>query len=303
MKDVIGSIVRENVELFGSRPEVKKINVGFTNTIFIINDKYVVKICTNSSNEEKFAREIEFYMNNKDNDLIPKLYYASMDKSVVPYYYEVIERIDGVSLYNVWHTLNEVQMEDIIKQLCMAMKMFHSNTSDWYDWTLRTKNIFVPLYEKARGLNLFSEEETNLIDEAYKKFDQYLESKEMVLVHNDLHFDNVFYSNGKIKLIDFERAIYAPLDFELDILYRMVRMPWKFASEETEGYVELDDYKNIMKYIEKYYPELVHIDNLEKRLAIYEMIYFMKQYIGYSHIVELKDNVLKAARIVVGISN
>lgn len=55
MKDVIGSIVRENVELFGSRPEVKKINVGFTNTIFIINDKYVVKICTNSSNEEKFA--------------------------------------------------------------------------------------------------------------------------------------------------------------------------------------------------------------------------------------------------------
>ena len=80
-------------------------------------------------------------------------------------------------------------------------------------------------------------------------------------------------------------------------------MPWKFASEETEGYVELDDYKNIMKYIEKYYPELVHIDNLEKRLAIYEMIYFMKQYIGYSHIVELKDNVLKAARIVVGISN
>ena len=272
-------------------------------SIFIINDKYVVKICTNSSNEEKFAREIEFYRKNKDNDLIPKLYYASMDKSVVPYYYEVIERIDGVSLYNVWHTLNEVQREDIIKQLCMAMKMFHSNTSDWYDWTLRTKNIFVPLYEKARCLNLFSEEETNLIDEAYKKFDQYLESKEMVLVHNDLHFDNVFYSNGKIKLIDFERAIYAPLDFELDILYRMVRMPWKFASEETEGYVELDDYKNIMKYIEKYYPELVHIDNLEKRLAIYEMIYFMKQYIGYSHIVELKDNVLKAARIVVGISN
>ena len=179
------------------------------------------------------------------------------------------------------------------------MKMFHSNTSDFYDWTLRTKNIFVPLYEKARKLDLFSDEEREFIDAAYKKFDSYLESKEIVLVHNDLHFDNIFYSNGKIKLIDFERAIYAPLDFELDILYRMVRMPWKFASEETEKYVKLDDYENIMKYIEKYYPELVHIDNLEKRLAIYEMVYFMKQYIGYSHIGELNDNILKAAMMVV----
>lgn len=300
MKNIINSITFSNKELFGDSPNVEKINVGFTNTIFIVNDKYVVKICTNSDNEEKFAREIEFYQKNKNNDLIPKLYYASMDKRIVPYYYEVIERIEGASLYNVWHTLDEVQREDIIRQLCSAMKMFHSNTSDFYDWTLRTRNIFVPLYETAKKLELFSDEERKLIDAAYKKFDSYLESKEMVLVHNDLHFDNIFYSKGKIKLIDFERAIYAPLDFELDILYRMVRMPWKFASEETEKYVKLSDYENIMRDIEKYYPELVHIDNLEKRLAIYEMIYFLKQYIGYSHIGELKDNILKVARVVDG---
>lgn len=300
MENIINDITFSNKELFGDNPEIERVNVGFTNTIFIVNDKYVVKSCTNSSNEEKFAREIEFYRKNKDNDLIPRLYYASTDKRIVPYYYEVIEKIEGVSLYNVWHTFDEAQREDVIRQLCSAMKEFHSNTSDWYDWTLRTKNIFVPLYEKAKKLELFSNEERKLIDAAYKKFDSYLESKEMILVHNDLHFDNIFYSKGKIKLIDFERAIYAPLDFELDILYRMVRMPWKFASEETEKYVKLSDYENIMKYIEKYYPELVHIDNLEKRLAIYEMIYFLKQYIGYSHIRELKDNILKAARVVVG---
>ena len=300
MENIINDIIFSNKELFGDNPEVERVNVGFTNTIFIVNDRYVVKICTNSSNEEKFAREIEFYQKNKDNDLIPRLYYASTDKRIVPYYYEVMEKIEGVSLYNVWHTLDEVQREDVIRQLCSAMKMFHSNTLDFYDWTLRTKNIFVPLYEKAKKLELFNDKEIELIDAAYQKFDQYLESSKFVLVHNDLHFDNIFYSKGKIKLIDFERAIYAPLDFELDILYRMVRMPWKFASEEIEKYVKLDDYENIMKYIEKYYPELVHIDNLDKRLAIYEMIYFLKQYIGYSHIGELKDNILKAAMMVVG---
>ena len=85
MENIIDSIVSSNRELFGDSPKVERVNVGFTNIIFIVNDRYVVKICTNSSNEEKFAREIEFYQKNKDNGLIPRLYYASVDKSIVPY--------------------------------------------------------------------------------------------------------------------------------------------------------------------------------------------------------------------------
>ena len=126
----------------------------------------------------------------------------------------------------------------------------------------------------------------------------FLKSEEFVLVHNDLHFDNIFYKDGKIKLIDFERSIYAPKDFELDILYRMIRKPWKFASEENEQYTKLSDYENIMSYIEKYYPELIHIDNLYKRLAIYDIVYFLKQYINAPQYDELKQDVLKAAEIV-----
>ena len=78
----------------------------------------------------------------------------------------------------------------------------------------------------------------------------------------------------------------------------MIRKPWKFASEETEQYTKLSDYKNIMTYIEKYYPELIHIDNLYKRLAIYDIVYFLKQYINAPQYDELKQDVLKAAEIV-----
>ena len=53
-----------------------------------------------------------------------------------------------------------------------------------------------------------------------------------------------------------------------------------------------------MSYIEKYYPELIHIDYLYKRLAIYDMVYFLKQYINSPHIDELKQDILKAANIV-----
>ena len=298
IEKIIENILEQNKELFGENTKFEKINVGFTNTIYIVNENYVVKICINPDNEKNFEKEINFYKANVGNNLIPKLYYSNVERDAVPYYYEIIEKLEGVSLYNVWHTLNESQREDIIKQLCDAMKQFHSNVGESYDWTKKTSELFNNLYDKAKELNLFDNEEQELIDNAYSKFDKYLETKEFVLVHNDLHFDNIFYNDGKIKLIDFERSIYAPRDFELDILYRMIRKPWKFASEETEEYTKLEDYEYIMKYIEKYYPELIHIDNLYKRLAIYDMIYYLKHYINNPHILELKEDILSAVKIV-----
>ena len=298
MEDIMKQITLRHKSLFGENPQVYRINVGFTNTLYNVNDEYIVKICTDINNEKKFKKEINFYNSNKDNNLIPKLFYSDVDKSTISYMYEVLEKIDGVSLYDVWYKLNENEREDIIKQLCDAMKKFHSNKGKYYDWVKRTSDLFIELYKKAKESNLFSKEEFYLLDEAYSKFSKLLKSEEFVLVHNDLHFDNIFYKDGKIKLIDFERSIYAPKDFELDILYRMIRKPWKFASEENEKYTKLNDYENIMIYIEKYYPELIHIDYLYKRLAIYDMVYFLKQYINSPHIDELKQDILKAANIV-----
>lgn len=293
---IINTILKQNITLFGSNPKVEKINVGFTNTIYNVNDLYIVKICTNSSNEKNFQKEIDFYEANEDNRLIPKRYASNTDKKDIPYFYEIIEKIDGVSLYHVWHTFNEEQREEVIKQLCWAIKSIHRNTGESYDWTKKVKNQFVSLYEKAKKLNLFSEKEQKLLADAYTKFEKYLASNDFVLIHNDLHFDNIFFNNGKIKLIDFERSIYAPRDFELDILYKMIRKPWKFASEETEKYVDAGHYSNIMSQIEKYYPELVNIPNLYSRLAIYDIVYFLKHLVQYPEIEELKNDVLSAAK-------
>lgn len=298
VKNIINTILKQNTNLFGINPKIEKINVGFTNTIYNINDSFIVKICTNINNEIKFQKEIDFYKTNRENNLIPKLYYSNTDKKDIPYFYEIIEKVDGVSLYNVWHTFSEKQMEEIIKQLCIAMKSIHSNIGESYDWTKEISDSFASLYEKAKKLNIFNQGELKLLDYAYAKFEKYLASNDFVLIHNDLHFDNILFSDGKIKLIDFERSMYAPRDFELDILYRMIRKPWKFASEETEQYTNLSHYSNIMTYIEKYYPEIVNIPDLYRRLAIYDIVYFLKHLIQHPDIEELKNDVLFAAKKV-----
>lgn len=294
MDKIINKIIELNSSIFGEIKSVQKINVGFTNTIYNINDKFIIKLCTKENNEPKFKKEIEFYNANKDNELIPKLYYANTDKIDIPYY-EIIEKIEGESLYNVWHKLTETEREEIIRQLCTAMEQIHSNKCDKYDWARLLKDKFIVPYKEAVEKNIFTIEEQELIEKAYSKFDEYLESDDFVLVHNDLHFDNVFYNDGKIKIIDFERSMYAPRDFELDILYRMIRMPWKYATEEIEPYTKESDYENIMTYINKYYPKLLEVHDLYKRQGTYDMVYFIKNVIDYP---ELKEDILNGAKLV-----
>ena len=299
MEKIIDLIVSNNENIFGKNPKIKKINVGFTNTIYEINDSFIVKICSNVNNEENFKKEIDFYNKNNDNTLIPKLYYSNIDKKIIPYYYEIIEKIKGVSLYNVWHKYNESEREHIIKQLCAFMKQMHSIKGNNYNWSEYFKNSFITIYDRIKELNIFNNNEESMLKEAYTNFDKYLDSSEFVLIHNDLHFDNIFVDNGTIKIIDFERSMYAPKDFELDIIYRMIRKPWKFASEENEKYTKLSDYENIISYISKYYPEIIDTPNLYKRLAIYDIVYFMRQLEEYPHLEELKLDVLKSVKLVI----
>lgn len=300
MDEVISKIVEQNKTLFGDNPSVEKINVGFTNTIYNLNDSFIVKICTDNINESKFQREIDFYKANETNNLIPKLYCSNTEKLEVPYYYEILEKVEGVTLYNVWHTFTEEQREDIIRQLCDAMKQMHSNTGKKYDWVEYNKNTFNISFNEAQNKKLLNAEEISIINNAYSLFDKYLKSDEFVLIHNDLHFDNIFVNDGKIKVIDFERSMYAPKDFELHILYYMVRQPWKHANEECEKYINVADYKNIMIYIEKYYPEIINTPNLYKRLAIYDLIYELSHFVKFLDCYdELKEAVMSATKIII----
>jgi len=299
MEEFINIIMNKQLGLFEDNPNVEKINVGFTNTIYNVNNKYIIKICSDTNNEPKFQKEIDFYNANKDNNLIPKLYYSDTSKQYIPYFYEILEKIKGVTLYNVWHTLSETEREDVIRQLCDAMKKMHSNVGESYDWLEYNKNEYNKSIDKVIGEHLLTEEELNKLNQAYSLFDKYLTSDEMVLIHNDLHFDNIFIKDGNIKIIDFERSMYTPRDYELGIIYRMIRKPWKFASEECEEYTKLEDYENIMRYIEKYYPELIHIPNLYKRLAIYDLIYELPHFIKFvDSREETKEMIFECAKTI-----
>ena len=61
------------------------------------------------------------------------------------------------------------------------------------------------------------------------------------------------------------------MDYELDIFLRMCNNPLKYASEEAENLVKIEDYQNIEKYFKEFYPEIYNVDNFEIRHEIYNL--------------------------------
>ncbi len=299
MENITRKIIKENKDLWPTAPIIEKINIGFTNTIFKVNNNYIFKICTNKDNEKSFQNEINFYLNNQDNIYIPKLIKYDCSKTNVPFMYEILECLEGETLYYIWSKFSELEREEIIKELCNILKLFHKTQGKKYNWSTYITHHVEKYLAKLKDLNIFSNIEIELINKAIAKFPKYLKSTKFVLIHNDIHFDNIIYKDGKIKIIDFERSMFAPIDKELDIFLRMIDIPEKYASVEAEKEVKKEDYKNIKTYVQEYYPELFEVPNLDKRIAIYNLREYLRAYFFYQGEEEIKDKIINIAKYII----
>ena len=289
----LNEIIENNKELLNGL-EIKKINVGFTNLVYCAGNKYIIKICNNKNNEKRFENEINFYLKNENNHYIPKLYCYYISTKDTDYSYEIIEKVNGKSLYFVWHTFDEEKRKEIIKEISLMMKSFHSVKGEKYDWSLFIKEKLIKDLNNCNSNNLFTNEEKEKIEYIIEESSKYLESAEFGLVHSDIHFDNVLFDeNNNLKLIDFETAIFAPIDYELDIFLRMCINPLKYSSEETEEFVKEEDYINIPNYLKEYYPEIFNFKYYDIRHLIYDLEANFRLLARFPENLELKDIVIR----------
>ena len=295
METLLNEILKN--ELFDSNVKIKKIDVGFTNLLYLIDNKYIIKICNNKNNEEKFKKEIEFYLKNKNNSYIPKLYLYHNSISNDDYSYLVIEYIKGKTLYNVWHSLTNSERENIIDKIVELMKSFHSVKGDKYDWAEFIKNKLVKNFNICKEKKFFNNDEINLVNDVLNNVDPYLKSDDFCLIHSDIHFDNIIVDqDNDLKLIDFETSMCAPIDYELDIFLRMCHNPLKYASEDEEKLINPNDYKIIEPYFRKKYPEIFNIHDFDIRNKIYDLEANLRLLPRFPDNIELKDLVINNLR-------
>lgn len=264
-------IAESNKDIFGNIESIEEINAGFNNSIFCINNKYIIKVCGNDEKENLFDVEVNFYNSNNDNDSIPKLYRYDKSKKIIPHVYEIIEKVSGKSLYYYWYKMPESEREKTIQKLIKVLKRIHSKEYESYDWCSLIKTKVLSYFNQT--IDMFTEDEKRIILSSLENYDEILSDNKFCLIHNDLHFDNIILDdNGNIKLIDFNDSIIAPYDFDLRLLYMSVLLPWKWANIKMDPLQKPKDYKNLFEYIKKYYPTLSEIKYLEERMIIYSIL-------------------------------
>lgn len=273
---------------------IKKLNVGFTNEVYLIDNDYILKVCGNVSNEKRFFTEIDFYLKNPTNKYIPKLYsyHKAVDKNDLSYL--IIEKLSGSSLYYVWHTFSDEKRKQIILELAEMMKSFHSIETESLDWNSyisdRIKNNLDDCYSKK----ILSGETYEKGNKIMAKSSRYLSTIDFALVHSDIHFDNIIYTEeGNLKIIDFETSMSAPIDYELDIFLRMCNNPFKYASEETEKFVKIKDYNNIEKWMREFYPKIFSHEYYDIRMKFYDLEANIRLLPRFSENEELKQLVIE----------
>jgi aminoglycoside phosphotransferase (APT) family kinase protein len=92
------------------------------------------------------------------------------------------------------------------------------------------------------------------------------------LVHRDLHFGNALVEGDRITaLLDFEAAVAAPPEYELDQLVRFLRWPQMFLTDMPA--VDAGAFRDVWSGLRGAYPELFHARQLGTRLALYALEY------------------------------
>ena len=276
--DIIDKISKTNLLL--ENKKFNKINNGFTNESYDFG-KYILKICNNVNNEVRFQNEIKFYEMNNNNPNIPKLYFYDVSKKIVPYYYEIIEKVPGNTLYEVWYKFDDKKRKDVIKLIIDVLRSFHKIKMEDNNFLEFIKNSLNGLIAKCK-IN-----DANFL-KLLELCNTYFKDNDYRMIHGDLHFDNFLYDGNKLYLIDFETSKSSPIDYDFRIFNRYSEQPYLWASEKTDMLTVPSDYKKFMDLIIENYQELKNIKYLNERLSVYDIIELLETYYNTNNSYYLK---------------
>lgn len=279
----------------GTIHSIYKIEIGFSNDVYCIDDEYILKACRCEEDEEVFRKDIFLCNLLQDRIPAPGIVYADTSKNLTDRFFMIYRKIPGFNLYSRWHLLSLDERREITRQLCGILRLinetpydsfareFHVDTSR--SWREMTRSRINGWLDKVSAKNLLSLEFVSRTKGFLDENDHVLGNEKIALTYWDPHFDNILVSdnNSITGILDFERTDIMSMDYVLDIVQRMVRHPGKYASEESEPFTRLEDYAELLDWYEEFYPELFEFDDLGTRLDIYSIEHSLSEIFYFPH--------------------
>lgn len=286
---------------------IEKIKIGFTNKVYSINDKFILKVCENLGNGENFEREVFFYHFFRDKLPVPKIIVYDSSKNVYDKFFIVYRKIQGDNLYSKWHLMGDSERKNIVKQLCAILKTINNSSYEsfakkfkltaqfnWHDKIIgKIQNSLRQISKKK----IISSRLVAAINNFVEINHSVLTEQKIALVYWDAHFDNILVKRNKIVgILDFERVDLSSVDYVLDIIKRMVDYPKKYVCEEFEKFAKKKDYSQLLSWFHEFYPELFVFKNLNVRLDLYAVEHDLAALLRLPNSSEVKRMIAKTIK-------
>jgi len=257
--------------------EPKRYTSGIVHHVYDLG-KYVVKI--EGDYAEVLGHQAEIL--NKLKSLgakVPKaLDYGKMDGKA----YLVMEKLEGVNIVYDWMKMTMAEREKIIVQLAYELQIYHSIKFDKYAISIASGTSFANLENAMGRVANFNRIDKSALEPQYRQDIDFLEDYyhqhsnilnekgTAVLVHNDIHLENIFHVGDQISgIIDFDWVCQAPKDYELWKIVEVVHEPKLTVEQKLEPLYEGYQMTAELGFLKKHYPALFDVPNLAERIRLF----------------------------------
>lgn len=271
---------------------IKQINSGYSRIVFMINDKYILKIVTSPIKDNDTIKEVDFLLNN-NLEFIPKVIFSDFTKKSIPYLYYLERKINGKSLLLKWPLLKENEKYQILIQLLENLEKLHSLdynsnfNNNCLDSLLQEYDNYL---NKIIDSNILNKEKIYYLYELKNIIPKLLEGAKTGLIHGDLHFNNILINSAnKISIIDFERLNFSFVEREFDPINRMSRNPNSFNPNSKIVLADYD-FRNIMNFIRNNF-ETGNNNKFDDRLLFFDCLNSLMWLVKYPE-YELYNEIL-----------
>jgi len=240
MKQV--SIDRDEIENIlssqnlGSVISSEELKSGSINPVFLINDKYILRIDTgDSENKDKFKKEaMLFEVLSKFSIPVPKIIVFDDSCRLIKYPYILMSNIEGRDLKDVFLTQKHETQNELSSELGALAKNIHAISSidlgnavifgDIKSWVDNEKENFRKYWSSIKKDNYFSKDICDKVEKIFSDYQKLTNWEEVGrLTHGDFSCGNIKVNSGHIVgVFDFEFANIA------DPLYDLQKLPIAF---------------------------------------------------------------------------
>lgn len=275
--------VSEIWKAFGRGPleKVQWLTGGRRNINLEINGRYVLRLLPATGGLLRLAREKWILQQVSPKLPVPEpLDYRFFDRPK-PLEALLLSQIPGQPLHRLWPNLASSEKRRVTQQLADLLRYLHQqDCSGWGQPDEEGRFAFSSWKEYLQSL--FSNRLRRVLEEGHlapqlareieKKFAEGLgfveQTGKPVWVHRDFHPGNILVKSDQITgILDWETALGAPQEYELDVLFRFSEAPEVYLGREASP--SLADF---LPLFQQAYPELFSHPLLKPQLELYSLI-------------------------------